>query len=331
MAHNINDGRIFYVGSEGKPWHGIGVALDNPATAKEAIQAARLDYQVERSQMPVICRDGSGKEITIHDRYGIYRTDTKQGLGCVGDGYKIIQNVEAFEFFDTVVGEGKAVYHTAGALGRGERIWVMAKLPTNMIVGRNDVVEKYLLLTTSHDGKSSLRMYFTPVRVVCQNTLTSSLKDAKDGITIRHTGNIKAKVEEAQRVLGIANLFYSDFEEISNKMADTKLDKQGAEDFFNKIIFKDKEEDDVSTRSQNQRDDLLALFENGKGQDIPEIRHSVWAAYNAVTEYADHHKTVRNVVKDPSTRLNSIWFGTGRDLKNRAYAAALELVGIGRG
>jgi phage/plasmid-like protein (TIGR03299 family) len=331
MAHNINDGRIFYVGSEGKPWHGIGVALDNPATAKEAIQAARLDYEVKRSPMPVTFRDDSLVEIPTYDRFGVYRSDTKQSLGIVGENYRIIQNASAFEFFDTVVGEGKAIYHTAGALGKGERIWILAKLPSNMVVGKNDTVEKYLLLTNSHDGKSSLRMFFTPIRVVCQNTLTSSLKDAKEGISIRHTGNIKAKVEEAQRVLGIASLFYSDFEEISNRMAEVKLDKKGAEEFFNKILFKGKEEEDVSTRSQNQRDELLALFENGMGNDIPDIKHSVWTAYNAVTEYADHRKTIRNVDHDPSLRLNSIWFGTGRDLKNRAYTTALEFAGVNRG
>ena len=328
MGANLNEGRIFYVGSEGKPWHGIGTELDKPATAKEAIQAARLDYRVEKSERPVFCRDQSGNEIKVHDHYGIYRSDTKQSLGCVGKGYKIIQNESSFDFFDSVVGEGKAIYNTAGALGRGERIWILAKLPGKMIISKEDEVEKYLLLTNSHDGKSSLRMYFTPIRVVCQNTLNASMQHAKGGVSIRHTGNIEAKVEEAQRILGLATLFYSDFEIISNKMADTKLDKAGAEDFFNKIIFGEKEEADTSTRAQNQRDDLLGLFENGKGNRLPGVKHSVWAAYNAITEYADHHKTVRGEKQDPSLRLNSIWFGSGASLKTKAYNQALEFAGI---
>ena len=331
MSHNLNEGRIFYVGTEGKPWHGIGTALEKPATAKEAIQAARLDYTVEKSKMSVFCRDENGREIKVHDHYGIYRTDTHQSLGCVGEGYKVIQNSSSFDFFDTVVGEGKAIYHTAGALGRGERIWILAKLPGNMIISREDEVEKYLLLTNSHDGKSSLRMYFTPIRVVCQNTLNMSMKYAKDGISIRHTGNIEAKVEEAQRVLGIASLFYSDFEVAANRMADVKMSKEEVELFFNQIVYGDKKEDEVSTRSINQKNDLLGLFENGKGNKLEGVRHSVWAAYNAVTEYADHHKSVRREKDDPSLRLNSIWFGSGAMLKNRAYSQALEFAGITKG
>ena len=329
MGHNLNEERMFYYGE--KPWHGLGVELNAPATSKEAIQAARLDYEVRKTERTLIgCDTNTGKQFPVFDQYATYRADTFQSLGAVGKGYKVIQNVECFDFFDSVIGEGKAVYHTAGALGKGERIWVLAKLPKTMIIGKEDEVEKYLLLTNSHDGKSSLTMYFTPVRVVCQNTLNVSMKDAKEGIRIRHSGNIKVKVEEAQRVLGIATMFYSDFEQISNKFASMKLNKTQAESYFTDLLFteKQKENPHEHTRLSNQRDELLGLFEHGAGNEIKDIRHSLWTAYNAVTEYADHKKVVKREADDRTLRLNSIWFGSAALFKKKAYARALDIAGI---
>lgn len=321
--HNINENsRMAYFGT--KPWHGLGTELASPATAKEAILAAKLDYNIELQ--PIFLQNRN----QIPDRMATVRVDTQNLLGIVTKKYKIIQNVDAFEFFDSVVGEGKAIYHTTGALGLGERIWILAKLPKNLII-KKDEIEKYLLLTNSHDGKSALKMFFTPIRVVCQNTLILSLMNASSGISIRHKGNIKNKVEEAQRLLGIASLFYSDFEKIAQRFTEIKIDnKNKVEDYFNQVLEIDKDDPETSTTSLNQRGDLLALFENGKGNDRPEIKHTLWTAYNAVTEWTDHHRTIRNIDKDKSLRLENIWFGTGAKLKERAYDMALAFAGINK-
>jgi len=321
MAHNLYGNRIFYTGE--RPWHGIGTELKEPATAKEAIEAAKLDYNIGLE--PIFLNSGKqipGKRATVV-------ADTNTPLGIVSDEYKIIQNVEAFDFFDSVVGEGKAIYHTAGALGKGERIWILAKLPKNSIIKKVDEVEKFLLLTNSHDGKSSLRMIFTPTRVVCQNTLNMALRDidASQGISIRHIGNIKHKVEEAQRLLGIATLYYSDFEKTAEAMANKVLNQKEVTLYFSQVLGIDKkEDDDVSGRKRNQLNDLLGLFENGKGNNTLEIRHTLWAGYNAVAEYTDHYQTVRNLDRDRSLRLSSIWFGSAARMKEKAYQGAVSLL-----
>ena len=321
MAHNLNENgdRMFYVGEA--PWHKLGHKLDNPATAKEAVEASKLDYKIELRN---ICIEGGNQ---ILNKKATVRTDTNKALGIVTDKYKIVQNVDAFNFFDVVVGEGQAIYHTAGALGMGERIWIMAKLPNDLIVAKNDTVEKYLLLTNSHDGTSALRMYFSPVRVVCQNTLNQSLADARNGISIRHIGNIKNKVEEARRVLGIAVNYYQQFETIAKQLADVKLNVEQVEAYYDSLLFKD-DDDKNSTRLKNQKDDLLALFERGQGNDIPEVRHSAWTAYNAVTEFIDHYKNVKNMGTNPTNKLKDIWFGVGAQFKDKAYNQVLELAGI---
>ena len=322
MSHNINEGRIFYVGE--KPWHGIGTELAEPATSAEAIQAAQLDYEVETKPIQVAEKNGP----FITDKFATVRKDTGDPLGIVGKSYRIIQNVDAFNFFDDVVGDGKAIYHTAGALGLGERIWILAKLPDVMQVAKDDVVDKYLCLTNSHDGTSALKMYFTPIRVVCQNTLSASLMHASDGISIRHIGNVQSKVAEAQRALGLAVTFYAELAEVSKIFVNRKLKVNEADNYFKSILFGKRDEEQVSSTLKNQRNDLLTLFERGKGNDLPEVRHSVWAAYNAVTEYVDHHKTVRGSKEDSTKRLSNIWFGGGARLKEKAFNRALDVAGV---
>ena len=299
MAHNLYKNRMMYVGQ--KPWHGLGTELKEPATAAEAIAAARLGWQVVK--MLVYFKDESEASFDIvPDKFTTVNQENKKPLGIVSDNYKIVQNTEAFGFFDSVVGTGEAIYHTAGALGQGEQIWLLAKLPKDLVLFREDVVEKFLCLTNSHDGKSALRVYFTPIRVVCQNTLNMSMGDASRGVTIRHTGNIQNKVVEARRVLGFALKFYEEFDVTAQAFAERKLNTERATRYFEDVLEMD-EKKEVSTRTSNIRADMLELFDRGLGAEMPSIRHSLWAAYNAVCEWTDHCMTVKSETANPSNRL----------------------------
>ena len=324
MAHNISEvgGRpeMFYTGE--RPWHGLGVELDKPATAEQAIKAAQMGWEVKK--VPVHLPDG----VEIPGHFATVREDTGVALGVVGDQYQPIQNKNAFSFFDSVVGEGQAIYHTAGSLGQGERVWILAKLPEIIRVTVEDVVEEFLLLTNSHNGWSSLRMFYTPVRVVCQNTLNMALGGAaRKGIAIRHSGDIRNKIGEAQRALGLAIEFYSEFAEVSALLRNRALAMKEL-DVYLKGVVPDPKGGAISTRAQNVRQEMTRLFESGKGNTLPGVRGTLWAAVNAVAEYADHVRSPR--AKDPadraSNRLESIWFGSGATLKSRAWDQALVLV-----
>ena len=163
-------------------------------------------------------------------------------------------------------------------------------------------------------------MYFTPIRVVCQNTLNISLRDKGEGIAIRHSGDIKSKVESARQALGLALDFYTDLEANFKAFADRKLNKDEVEKYFDIVLEIKENADDNSTHKINARETIKSLSENGKGTDISGVKGSLWGAYNAITEYADHYKTVRG------NRTDSILFGSSADLKKRAFNEALVLV-----
>lgn len=323
MAHElcIVNGRTSMMYAGDVPWHRLGTRLDSPATAQEAMEAAQLDYEVNLAGMT------TDEGIPVPGKKAVVRSDTHDVLGVVGDRYQPIQNAECFSFLDAVVADGSLRYETAGALRKGEKVWMLAKLPGHIRVRHSeDISEKYLLLSNSHDGSSALRLHFTSVRVVCANTLTMADREGRgEGITIRHQGNLVAKIRQAREVLGIAARYFDDLSGQFDLLARHHPSYAQVSAYF-KAVYPDPE-DGSPTRAQNVRNELFRLFESGKGQDIPEIKLTSWAALNAVTEYVDHFRPTRakSDFDRAANRLESSWFGTGSHLKQHAFNLALEM------
>jgi phage/plasmid-like protein (TIGR03299 family) len=323
VAHMIESN--FYAGE--RPWHGLGVPVVTEQTSENAIVLAGLDWTV--STQPVVSKVG-GSDVAIPDYRAVVRDTDKSVLGVVGTRYRPIQNKDAFSFFDEVVGGKQAIYHTAGSLDGGRRIWLLAKLPGEIIIpGKKDEnIEKFLLLTNSHDGTSAARMFFTPTRVVCQNTLTMALRgfNANEGISIRHTANATSRIEEAKRALGLAVEYYDGFEKKVHNLIDAKFSQKQMEK-LTEVLFP-AANDDVPTRTQNTRATVLDLFDFGMGHK--DIRGTAWAAYNAVAEFTDHHRSTRTdgSTTEQESRMSAIWFGTGRTLKAKAFSHIADTVGL---
>jgi phage/plasmid-like protein (TIGR03299 family) len=323
MAHQLatvnGKSSMAYFGE--KPWHGLGIQLDGPATAEEAIAAAGLNYEVQL--VPMTTTGGQA----VQQRKATVRSDNGAVLGVVGKSYVPIQNREAFEFLDNVVSDGQLRYHTAGALGHGERIWMLAKLPGHIQVKRtDDITEKFLLLSNSHDGTSALRAFFTPIRVVCANTLSiAHQRGRSQGVSILHRGELRWKVQQAQAVLGLAHRFYEDVEVKVHWLASKSPTHEQVSGMF-QSLFPDPAEGERS-KSKQTREELFRLYEEGRGQEMEGVGHTAWAAYNAVTEYVDHHRPTRarNDVERTSRRLQSLWFGSGAVLKAKAWDLALAM------
>lgn len=278
IALNTKTGEsaVFVVGQSA--WHQKGLRFDNALTAEQAIQAGGMDYKVglEEIELP------SGARSEYYQ--GVVRQDTNSILGIVGPRYTPIQNTEAFTFFDELVSRDEAVYHSGGVLGIGERIWVQAKMPSYIRVGKDDLTEVYVTLTNSHDGFGAMKALVTPIRVVCQNTLRAALKNNSGSVSIRHTSSAQDKLKEASKLLDITSKFATEMEATFNTMAKTKVSKTTIESFMEEFFPMDKEK--PSTRTINTRESFLTTLEAGVGQqDIKQM--SGWKLYNGYTRFLE--------------------------------------------
>lgn len=329
MAHEleIRDGQasMFYVKEE--PWHGLGTKLERPATAAEAIEAARLAWTVRKVPLYAVSGETS---VRVADTFGVVRDDLwgKEDcpvLGIVGKDYTPLQNSEAFSFFDPIVGQNAAIYHTAGVLGDGERIWLLAKLPSQIVVVGDDVADKYLLLSNSHDGRSAVQVKFTPIRVVCQNTLMLALSDGPT-IRIAHTRNMQERLKQADRLLGMVDQGFADLASAFQAMCKLTLDSSRLNEYLADVFPspQDPENWKALKRIEEHRFWSRYFFEHGKGNDRPGARGTLWAAYNGITELIDHRWTQQGADR----RLDSLWFGDGYHVKARALRVAREKLGV---
>ena len=175
-----------------KPWHGLGVMCEEAPNSADALRIAGLDWTVESK--PVFTDNG----VEIPGYKLNMRSSDNKPLGIVSNKYRIVQNVDAFEFTDEMIG-GDVRYETAGSLNGGKRIWLLAKMPTTKIVG--DDVEPYMCFTNTHDGTGAIKVCMTPIRVVCNNTLNLALSGAKRTWSAIHVGDFAQKVAEAKKAL----------------------------------------------------------------------------------------------------------------------------------
>ncbi|HWP39576.1 MAG TPA: DUF932 domain-containing protein [Tepidisphaeraceae bacterium] len=326
MAHNIHieNGKACLMVVRQPPWHGLGTVLNSPPTAAQAMKAANLDWQVRKVPLYAIDIGGAAQ---VLDRFAVV-PEHRWGrpecpvLGVVGREYVPLQNADAFSFFDEIVGAKAAEYETAGALGNGERVWILAKLPGQIHVVGDDITHKYLLLANGHDGRTCVQIKLTPVRVVCQNTLTAALNDGKRGISVHHGRGFWNRMRSAQQALGIINHRFVQLESDFKRMADIQLD-QAQLDAYLQAVFPDPKHDHdrFVQMVRRDRDECGRLFETGPGNDLPKVRGTLWAAFNGVTGYVDHVRGGGSICEQ---RLKSIWFGRGQQIKWRAYSMARQ-------
>lgn len=329
MAHNLAktlDGKDMTAWAGEKPWHGLGQELPGLATAEEMIKAAGLNWEVELEAIVVPWASKNA----VDGYKAVVRKDTKDVLSIVGDRYRPIQNARAFGFFDAIIGAGEASYEVAGGLGKGERIWILAKLPKDIRVGKtDDIVNPYFLLVNSHDGSKALSVFETPIRVVCQNTLSAALKGRSGGINIRHTENATQNIKKAQEALGLVAKYYDDLESVIGRLSGIQISAKQLKKYVEEV-FPANENATFSTRTDNVREKVAELFTSGRGNDLDGVKGSVWAAYNGVTQYVDWDRSPRG--KDDNQRQNnrlaSIWFGSGAGIKAKAWDLALDLAGV---
>ena len=330
MAHELNydakRGTYSFASASEKAWHGLGQIVENAMTAKEAIELANLGFNVEKRKIlyDVPDMDIPYKEIKGH--YATVRTDNNDYLGIVRSRYEIVQNADAFSFFDSIVDEGEAIYQTAGVLGKGERIFLLAKLPEDFHIG-GEAIERYILLYNSHDGSSSVVAGLTPIRVVCNNTLQAALRSISNKVSITHVSGVKNKLQEAALVMGIASKYTESVQDIFNKMTDVKMSEGQYIDYFMdvfkpEIVTAENTTKEASTRLKNIVFSTMDFATTHPTQTTPEATGTLWGAYNAVSGYYNY---VRDF-KSREDKFKSQYFGDGEKKMLKSFKLAQQLV-----
>lgn len=327
MAHNIHfdeqTGKHSFFSVQEKAWHGLGQVVETYPTSAEALKFAGLDFEVVKR--PNIHRLQDGTEITSQTSFFTYRPDTGTVLGDrLGKDYQVVQNTDAFAFFDSIVGGDGIMYETAGALGQGERIFITAKLPDYIRVGNDDLIEKYLFLTTSHDGFGSITAAFTPIRIVCNNTLNQAMQNHSNAVKIRHTTNAQDRLKEAHKVLGISNKLSAELEQLFNHWAKVRITDREVKQLIQLAMCPNKEtlqalqagvQDELSSYFVTMCADVFEYAQTSPTQQQATTAGTVFGAYNAVTGY---FQNVRSY-KDEEAKFKSIMGGTAQIRAQKAF------------
>lgn len=281
MAANVES--MFYTRT--KPWHGLGVQVQEAPEAKDALRLAGLDWKVYQREVYT----DSGIKIEGY-RANVRNTDNKV-LGVVTERYKIVQNEEAFSFTDALLGKGVR-YETAGSLQEGKKVWLLARLPKEYIIS-GEQISPYLVFSNSHDGSAAVRVAVTPIRVVCNNTLNLALSTAKRSWAMVHTGNIKGKIHEAQETLFMAETYMNKLGKEFETLKRQKLSDRQIKEYIELLLPLEKTTSLVTAKNVKKlRDDLRARY-----YDAPDLQdvggNNAYRFINAVSDFATHNEPLR--------------------------------------
>ena len=319
MAHEVEN----MMSVKLTPWHGLGKVIQDAPTIEEGIKLAGLDWKVQMA--PTYLADG-----TKLAGQAVLRQSDGSILGEVGSRYTPLQNDKAFAFFEPFIQSGEVTLETAGSLDGGKKIWVLAQLNRDPIeVAAGDIVRKYLLLTNRHDGVASAMVGFTPQRVVCANTLAAAIGATDSALLrVRHTAKIEIGLDKIQGMVNNANQQFEATGEMYKSMARYSVTAADLKKYVRLVFYPDLTAEEITERQQTRltmlTQDVTRLFETGLGNDLKDVRGTMWAAYNGITELLTHE------VKDNAdSRLDNLWFGAGKNMNAHAMKVAVKMAAGG--
>jgi phage/plasmid-like protein (TIGR03299 family) len=304
--------QMMFVGTT--PWHGLGNKVEADIGIEDAIVSAGLDWEVGLKDLQTV--DG----VPVNHR-ATYRKSDGSILGVVGPRYTPLQNREAFDWFQPFLDAGECGIHTAGSLHSGQKVWVLAQLNRdNSEIVPGDEVCKFILLSNSHDGTTAIRVGYTPIRVVCVNTLAFAHSHADSKlIRIRHTRSSKNNLEQVRDIMDNINAGFEATAEQYRFLASKNFNQADIRRYVKVMLgIEGTADGDIKTRTRNIMDEILALVEGPK-QSATNVRGTWWAAYNGFNEYLNYNKG-----RTEDNRLDSLWFGVNANDNNKALAKALD-------
>lgn len=284
---------MFYVRE--KPWHGLGTQVMEAPTSADALSLAGLDWTIEGR--PIFSEDGT----QIPGFKANTRTSDGAIMGIVSNKYQIVQNKDAFEFTDALIGEG-VTYETAGSLRGGKQIWLLGKMPERYIVG--DRFEPYICFTNTHDGTGAVKACMTPIRVVCNNTLNAALAGASRSWSTPHRGNVQSRLAEARETLALADIYMKQLAEKAEVMAEQKLSEAEAEHIISVMIALPQNATERMKRTaERTHDGIIACM---MAPDLVQFANTKWGFLNAVSDFVGHADPARKNANWQESRWGNI-------------------------
>jgi phage/plasmid-like protein (TIGR03299 family) len=313
MSHEVET--MAYAGQV--PWHGLGVPVSNDLTPTQMMEKAGLDWKVRELESFV---EFDGKQMPTGQKSLVRETDGKI-LTNVGENWNPCQNETAFEFFSEFVLSGNMEMHTAGSLKGGQMVWALAKVSESFDLFGGDQVDSYMLFSNPHQYGKAIDVRFTPIRVVCNNTLTLSLdQKAERSVKVGHRAEFNP--DSVKEALGIAHEKLATYKEMAEYLGSKRYSVDALVEYYNTVFPRTADKRvqgkalSVDTLSRNAKLAHDAL-ESQPGAEYAE--GSWWQAFNSVTYITDHVQG-----RSEDNRLYSSWFGGNQLRKKNALESAIE-------
>jgi len=317
MAHEVEivDGvaQMAYAGET--PWHGLGTQVSNDLTPAQMQKKAGLDWTVSEYESYVVV---DGRRVPTGQK-SLVRSSDNAVLTNVGKGWNPVQNSEAFEFFSEYVLAGDMEMHTAGSLKDGKNVFALAKVKESFTILGEDQVDSYLLFSNPHEYGKAIDVRFTPIRVVCNNTLTFSLQSkSKNAVKMNHRTVFNPDMVKEQ--MGIAHEKFAQYKEMAEFLSTKRFSVDALMNYYNDVFphtySKDKEVKVVEDLTKNAKAAMDVLYTQpgaylGGG--------TWWQALNSVTYMTDHM-----MGRNAESRMQSAWFGQNQVRKMVAVNKAVE-------
>lgn len=291
-----------------KPWHGLGIIVNEAPTSADALRLARLDWNV--IQEPVF----TGWKEPVEGYKVNLRDSDRKVLGVVSDRYKVVQNVDAFSFTDSLLGKGVR-YETAGSLQEGKKVWLLARLPREYIIS-GERISPYLVFSNTHDGSGSVKVAVTPVRVVCNNTLNLALDTARRSFSMVHTGNIQDKIKEARDTLFMAEEYMDSLAAEFEQLRRQKMTDAQVKEYIELLLPMEEEPTPVQKKNIIRlREDMMKRYYDAP--DLQRVGKNAYRFVNAVSDFATHSNPLRRTANYNENLFNRTI--DGNPLIDRAY------------
>lgn len=302
------------------PWHKLGKIVQEAPNAEEAIKLAGLDWTVGLKNL--VTTEG----IPV-PQMAVIRESDNGVLGVVGKNWTPVQNTKAFSFFDPFVDSGECTFETAGSLMNGKKVWILAKINRKpMQIAKGDEVAKYVMLSNGHDGLTAVKVGFTPIRIVCANTLRMAEGERKGNalLSIRHKQTVNEALDKVRDIVNVADQRFEATAEQYRQMLKMNVSKGTIDRFVKEVFFTHEEiKQRQEVRLEKMTETITRLFETGYGNNLKNVSGTGWALYNAATQYLSYDSG-----RTEDTRLNGLWFGGMQATQNKkAFDFVMSQVG----